>query len=246
MKANLITTFLLWCSIVGAANNSFAQSSSGAQAPAAASNAAIGQFNKAIGQQSLLYNGPAYDPGRLIKNNPNYKDTAEANPGSIVYYGFAYKNIPLLYDIYQDVVASVWVDGESKYSFLTDKVSEFNLMGHHFIRLSPDSAGRKVLKGGFYDDVYTNKLQVLVKQVKIVHVTGAFVGPTDFYETHTYYYLKKGGLYYEISGEGDLLSVLKDHENELKKYIKDNKIKFSNEPEQAMVLLAGYYDKLTN
>src|SRR5471030_2374777 len=121
MKANLITTFLLWCSIVCGANNSFAQSSAGTQPPAAATNAAIAQFNKAIGQQSLLYNGPAYDPGRVIKNNHNFHDTTDTGIGSIVYNDFAFKNVSLLYDIYQDVVASVWVDGESKYTFLTDK-----------------------------------------------------------------------------------------------------------------------------
>ena len=241
MKASLITTFFIWCCTVFAVHYSLAQSPVGAQ-----TNAAIGQFNKAIGQQSLLYNGPAYDPGRSIKNNPNFKDTTAMNNGSVVYHGYVFKNIPLLYDIYQDIVASVWVDGESKYCFLSDKLSEFNLMGRHFIRLLPDSTGRKVLKGGFYDVVYSNKLQVLLKHVKIIHIAGTYAGPNDFYETHTYYYLKKGMFYYEVSGEADMLSVLKDREGELNKYIKDSKIKFGKEPEVAMILLASYYDKLTN
>ncbi|MES2275671.1 MAG: hypothetical protein V4592_06590 [Bacteroidota bacterium] len=245
MKNNLIRAMLLCC-LVLFFGICFGQSPTDSLQSKGA-NAAIATFNKATGEQSWLYNGADYDLGaRLIKGNPNYQDTTVTLIGSLVYYGFTYTNVPLLYNINKDMLVSILYDGYSKYSFISDKVSEFNLLDTHFIRLAPDSISKKVVKPGFYASLYNNKLQVLVKYTKIIHIVSPLMGPDDYYEPKTFYYLKKAGRYYQIDGESDMMAVLQDHKKELKKYIKDNKLKFKNGPEQSMVMLATYYDHLTN
>jgi hypothetical protein len=206
----------------------------------------INNYNVAIGQQSLVYNGVGYALIRKMKGNPHFMDTTATTNGSVVYYGETYPNIPLLYDINRDLLVSVWVDGTSLYSFTSDRLSEFTLLKHHFIRLNPDSVAQKVVKAGFYDDLYTHKLQVLAKRQKIIHIAGTLLSTDDYFDPKVYYYLKKNGRYFTISGEGDMLDVLQDRKKELKDYIKSNKIKYRNDPESFMVMLATYYDQLTN
>ena len=210
-------------------------------------NNTINNFNHAIGQQSWLYNGANYELSRkLIKGSPNFMDTLVADTGWVVYYGYKYKRVPLLYNIYEDLLISTRPDGFNRYSFTSDRLTEFSLLGHHFIRLDPDSVTSRVIKPGFYDNLYTNKLQVLVKRTKSTLKVNGLLSVDDYYIPKMYYYLQKDGRYYSVSGEGAFLDVLKDHKKELKKYLKDNKIKFRRQPEEAMVMLAKYYDQLTN
>ena len=209
--------------------------------------ATINNFNAAIGQQSWLYNGPNYDIGtRIVKGSPNFMDTLALDMGSVVYYGFKYIDVPLIYNIHDDLLVSVRPDGFTRFTFLPDRLTEFTLLNHRFIRLDPDSAERRVVKPGFYDNLYDDKIQVLAKRTKNIHVENSLLSVDDYYEPKMYYYLKKAGRYYSIGSEGDFLDVLKDRKKELKKYIKDNKIKFRKQPEDAMVMLATYYDQLAN
>jgi len=42
------------------------------------------------------------------------------------------------------------------------------------------------------------------------------------------------------------LKLLKDKKGELQKHIKQNNIRFGDDPEFAMVKIASYYDQITN
>lgn len=246
MKNNLIAA-LLWCCMLLCVKISYAQTpaDNGANSAVAAT---VQNFNDAIGKQSWLYNGPAYDLGkRIIQGNPNFLDTTVADrQGSVIYYGYLYKDIPLTYDIRNDLLVTVLHDDVSRFCLLNEHVSEFTIFSHHFIRLNLDTTSSKVIKPGFYDQIYKGKLEVLVKPVKIIHVVKGIMSPEDYYEPKTYYFLRKDGIHHAIASEGDMLDILADHKKELKKYISANKIKFRQGPADAMFMLATYYDKLTN
>lgn len=243
MKNNLIAAQIMCCLLLCFKIN-YAQTPAGSTAAIAT----IEKFNNSIGRQSWLYSGPGYDLGkRIIQGNPNFLDTTVADKeGSVIYYGFLYQHVPLTYDIRNDLLVTVIDDNISRYCLINERVSEFTLFNHRFIRLDPDSTSIKVIKPGFYDEVYNGKLQVLVKPVKNIHVVKGIMSPDDYYEPKTYYFLKKNGVYYAINGQGDMLDLLADHKKELKRYISDNKIKFRQNPADAMFMLATYYDKITN
>jgi hypothetical protein len=211
----------------------------------------ISFFNHAIGKQSRVYNGVGNDPyPSTIEGNAYFMDALMVE-GSIIYEGNRYNNIPLAYDLHADLLISYFSDGYSNYSFLKEKISEFDLLGHHFIHLTPDSAGRKVLADTFYDDLYDHRLQVVARHVKAIQPGSLYNNTNDkvsiqHFEPAVHYYLRKAGVYYRVGSEGSFIDVLKDHKKELKKYLKENKIKFSKDPEKAMQLLAGYYEQLTN
>jgi len=246
----LFTLLILLVFMLGYAGKSAGQ----VRADSLSNNQAIANtisfFNHAIGKQSRVYNGIGNDPyPSTIEGNAYFMDKFMVN-GSVIYEGNRY-NIPLAYDLYADLLISYFSDGYSCYSFLKEKIAAFDLLGHHFIHLSPDSAGRKVLANTFYDDLYDNRLQVIARHVKAIQAGSLSYNNNNkfsiqHFESAVHYYLRKDGVYYRVGSEGSFIDVLKDHKKELKKYLKENKIKFSKEPEKAMQLLAGYYEQLTN
>lgn len=209
--------------------------------PATKQNKAVTIFDQSLGDQSWLYNGPGYAALRDLKTNANFDDVTTTNNGSVVYNGYTYPNIPILFDIERQLVVTAWNDGESLFSLHSNKVSAFSLLGHNFIRI--DSADNYSLASGFYDMLYNGKVQVLAKRTKRLHIMKELKSPDDSYEYYVHYYLKKGGKYYGISSRGDMVSTLVTHEKELKKFINQNSIQFT---EADMVQLATYYDTLTN
>jgi hypothetical protein len=206
-------------------------------------------FKKAIGSQSRLYNGPSYElitTNSYDIGNAYFKDTTALFNGSVIYDGIQYTNVPLLYDTYQDLLVSRMYNSAFLYSLLSELVVEFDLPDHHFIRISPGNAS-KLVTSGFYEELYRGKLVLLAKHTKAIQkgTRGYGVLQVTYYAKHNYY-LKKGGQYVEVNSKGAFLDVLKDKKKELKKYLKDNNINFGDNPEQAMTVLANYYDKITN
>ncbi|MES2376201.1 MAG: hypothetical protein V4553_06475 [Bacteroidota bacterium] len=205
-------------------------------------------FNKAIGRQSRLYNGFAYQlVGINSPGNAYFNDTTSLVNGNVRYGGLSYRNVPLLYDIYNDVLVSRLMGGALLFSLVTEQVDDFDLFGHHFINLHAADVNN-VISAGYYDELYnSNQIQLLAKRNKTFQqdIQGVRNGRISFSVLlNDRYYLKKDSLYYKISGSGKFLTLLGDKKKELRKYLKDNNIRYNDNPEQTMVLLTKYYDSL--
>jgi hypothetical protein len=203
-------------------------------------------FNNAIGKQSRLYNGPDFSPYPFISaTNANYRDTLKFTAGTVNYEGIVYTNVPLIYNIHKDLVLTLLYNRLFTYSLLSERLFYFDIMGHHFINFQPDSLNKQMAPG-FYDELYHGKHQVLARYIKNLQTINS--GQTIdkvFFESSTYY-LKKGNRYYSVSSANDFYKLLGDKKKELKKYFNDSNVNFKHNREQAMVMLASYYDKITN
>lgn len=211
---------------------------------------AIANFNKSIGEQSRLYSGREYFPyDQSIKGNALYPSTVSTwLNGEVDYDGIVYKDIPLMYDTYKDEVVSLLYNKFSKYALLSDRVRSFSIFNHHFIRIEIDSLkkDKSGISTGFYDQLYNGKTEVLVKRIKEIQTnTSSFGIETYFTEKHEYY-IRKGDAYYNVGGQGSFLKLFKDKKADLKKYMREYKIKFKKDPEYAMTKLAAYYDFIAN
>jgi hypothetical protein len=198
----------------------------------------IDQFKTIIADQSELYNGAQYELYPPANRGTFYFLDKNYCVASLVRYNDTwYKNIPVLYDVHNDVMVSI--SGNNLYTMRSEKVSDVYLLEHHFIYKDADLSNNLV--GGFYDLLYGGKSAVLVKRTKKIDESK----PTEtVYEDITDIYLKKGNKYYPVSSKGDVMDVFKDKKKELNLYLKDNKIKFNNDREGAVARLAGYYDQI--
>ncbi|TSD64915.1 hypothetical protein FFF34_013535 [Inquilinus sp. KBS0705] len=204
----------------------------------------VDSFNKNIGDQSHLYNGPEYtfyDPA--IKGNAYYKDDANFLTGRVEYDGFVYKDVSLLYDLNKDVLVLQLPSKVIKLALIKDRVQNFDMDNHHFVNINADTISKPgSIPSGFYDRLYNGKIDMLVRREKNIQSTS---NAENYFNASTNIYIKKGGIYTKVSGKGDVLDVLKDKKDALKKYIRSNNIKFGDDEELATVRVVSYYDQLT-
>ncbi|MBB2144742.1 hypothetical protein GM921_04560 [Pedobacter sp. LMG 31464] len=204
-------------------------------------------YVKAIGEQSGLYNGEEYNYYTGLEGVAYFKSKDFYSDGKIVYDGFLYEKVPLLYDLYKDKIISLLPNGFTKYSFVNEKVNSFDLYNHHFIRVDiKDMTKDILLQGGFFDQIYNGKCKILVKRTKISQETMGTQTLKKYFINKDIYYMVKDNIYSAFSGEKKLLTLFGDRKKELQQYLKDNKIKFNKDPENAMIKLATYYDSLFN
>src|SRR6476619_7580616 len=100
---------------------------------------AVAFYQQFIDPPTGLYNGSEYvDYANSIKaGNPFFMST-NFNPGSIVYDGVLYNNIPLLYDVVKgEIVIKV---GIYKISLINEKISGFSLMNNKFVRIEENNS----------------------------------------------------------------------------------------------------------
>ena len=211
----------------------------------------VSNFYKAVGQQSRLYNGheyPPYDPH--IKGTPFFPyDEQNWYSGQVNYDGIVYKNVPMKYDVFKDALVVLLYNKFSMYTLLSEKVNDFTLDDHHFVRLDADSIknDNTGLTGGFYDQLYGGKIEVLAKRTKTIQNSSSAVAvPEAFFISHDEYYLRKGSTYYKIGSQRSVLNVLKDKKSAIQQYLRQNNIRYKDAPEDVMAKIAAYYDHLTN
>ena len=205
---------------------------------------AIDYFNTVIANESEIYNGAVYEfypPAN--KGSFYFQDKNHCVPGLIRYNGNWYKNILLLYDIYNDIMVSTL--DNNLFILNTEKIADVYLLNHHFIHINGQSKDN--LTPGFYDVIYNGRSQVLIKRIKIIndHVTGSQEAET-FYEDRSNAYVKKGNKYYLVDSRSSFLDTFKDKKKDLNRYMSDNKIDYKKDKEDAVAKLAAYYDSINN
>jgi len=202
----------------------------------------IVHYNLVVDDQSEFYNGVEYHLYPPAHSGSAYFQGKQVlSPSIICYNGIWYRNVPVLYERYADVMVSGLRD--SLYILRPDKTSDIYLSGHHFIYL--DNLTGKNLVAGFYDQLYAGKSEVLVKRNTTVQNTITQQTVEVNYENSEVIYIRKGGAYVQVSSKGSVLEVFKDKSKELKQYLSGSKISYKKDKEQSIVKLAGYYDQLT-
>ena len=210
----------------------------------------VSNYYKSVGASSRLYNGHEqlpYDPN--IKGNALFPyDEQSWEPGEVTYDGIHYKNVPMMYDIYKDALVVLLYNKFSMYILLKNKVHDFSFASHQFINLDADSIAndKSGITSGYYDQLYNGKIEVLAKRVKTIQNTSNSVATEAFFTTKNEYYLRKGNTYYRIGSKSAILNVLKDKKNALQQYLKNNNIRYKDNPDDAMAKIGAYYDHLSN
>lgn len=202
-------------------------------------------FNTSINQQSRLFNGiPFQDYFYNVLGSANFNELTSFTLGTIIYDGSRFDSIPLMYNLHLDKVI-VPKNELSKYSLISAKVSDFYLNDHHFKYIAVADTTTSIIKPGFFEMIFEGNSNVLAKKTKTMYEKIENQRDLSFrFSSKTTYYLERDKKYYLITGEASFLNHFKDKKDELKKHLKENKIKFRRTPEDAMALLAKHYETL--
>jgi hypothetical protein len=206
-----------------------------------------------LGPDSRLYNGHEYvRNGTNAKGSP-YFDMDSLQTATLTYDGVFYREIGLEYDLVTDEVIIRNFSGNALISLIRGKISDFTIGVHVFRYIAPDKTtaaqpptGVQPPAGvqpptGFYEELYSAGTLTLLarREKKLTFPSSNDVQPK--YDQTNAYFLRIDHRFYKIDSKSSLLETLKDKAAPLKKYIRQNKIRFKRHLENALIQTIGYY-----
>ena len=202
-------------------------------------------YYQSLGEQSPLYNGSQYIeyPFIIQEGHPFFGTQGFVN-ATIHFEGMTFEEVPTLYDIVRDQVVILDYHRNYKINLPSDKVEQFQLDGHTFVRVAQDSS--KEIKTGFYEQLYQGKAALFAKREKKISQQYSNMEINNVVYSHNFYYIKKGDVFYPVTSKKSLLNILKPKQKEVQQYLKRNNVKFKKAPEKAALMAVEYYDQLTN
>jgi hypothetical protein len=200
-----------------------------------------------IGESALIYNGnEVLEYSNKGESYPFY-ESDKFVMGSMISNGVYYDDIPLLYDLVHDKLIVLDFNKIFKVEQISERIENFSLHGHGFVRLSQDSMNKSIITTGFYDRLYNGKsVALFVKRQKMVTEILKETQTELVFIARNNYFIRKNNNYYPVSDRGSVLNVFEDKKMVMEKFLKKNKIRFRKNPEYAMIRLAEYYDSLSN
>lgn len=201
-------------------------------------------YYKAVGENAHIYNGYEYrTPDKTITGS-RYFLTEAMVPISVAYDEGYYQNIPALYDMVADLVVINRLDQNFLISLIPEKLPEFTIQNHHFIRVTTDSLRGVELETGFYEQLYDGKSTVLVKHKKLIVDQMLYGVSTLSYGDVNIYYVRFQGKYVAVGSKSAVLSLFKSRKSEIKTFMRKNKLNLKSEFEKTLVAVSAYYDQL--
>jgi hypothetical protein len=201
----------------------------------------VSLYAASIQQQSRLYNGTDYVLYQSREEEHPFFGIDDWAFGSITYWGEVYENVPVMYDLSTDQVITEHNRG-NPIKLIPEKVDGFVVGKHTFQRLTNN--GTIKVAEGFYERLYDGTSKVYAKHQKVYRedITAREVIPR--FEANIRYYILKNGILNQVKKKGSLLDTFEDHKQEVKTFMKKNRIRFNDNRAVAIVRVTEYYDTL--
>jgi hypothetical protein len=203
--------------------------------------AAISSYFQFINEGTGLYNGVEHKPYFYKIEGFAYYKTNEWQNATIEYNGVLYTNIPAKYDLVKDQVIVKHPTG-LLFSLFSSRVTYFTLGDDRFIYI-PEGVNKLMPVPGFYQQLRRGKLTILAKRSKLIEESIEQQEVKRWFTDVNKYYVVKDGVFYSPRKEASLLTLLGEHRTEAKQAFRKAKIRFRKAPEQAILIIADYYNK---
>ncbi len=202
-------------------------------------------YTRSSGAKSRLYNGTVYlGYDRHAQGYPFFLSDS-ALPGSVYYDGIFYPDVLLSFDLEKDIVIMPDVRKTVDIQLLSEKIRWFTIGQHRFVNLSSQSNTVDAPAPGFYEELYSGKATALAKHEKNLQTAGSKTEDNQSrYRQYDRYYLEVRGRFFAVHSNGSLLDAFDTGKDEIKSYLRKNRIRFNKDPEQALIMAAGYYSQL--
>ncbi len=175
-------------------------------------------YDSTIAGSARIYNGTEYYLKEVQDNDVGfaYYLSPDWTKGTVTYDGVRYPSAYLLYDLVSEKVVVENPYTSSRIELVSDKVSEFTMANHSFVRLVDNSSSVGLPHSGFYEVLYDGKSKVFVKHSKeIVKKLENGAEKRKFNDARKYFIFSRGQ-YYAVSSKSSVLNVFRDRKTELR------------------------------
>jgi hypothetical protein len=186
-----------------------------------------------------LYQGTKYDVNDKTADGFPYFQADVIRIGSITIQGTRYAPVKLYYDLTKDAVVILNYLRDDLILPDQEKIDSFSVGRHLFVRLNKLNG---LPAAGFYEQLYAGAPGLYVRREKKFYFgTG---GRENRYVEKDNFYICIQNIFYKADTKSDMLSVLSDQSEALKKYIHTKKIDFKEDFESAIMASVMYYTTL--
>lgn len=208
---------------------------------------AVDIYNRYNADNLPVYNGQQYLYYTFKMQGDPYFESGDFSNGWVSYNGRKYDSLLLIYDVVRNDVVVLGPGKIYGIVMLNQFIDSFSLQGHKFIALHEDHA-QNLYNTGFYDLLYKGRsVQLLERHMKYKVPTIEDNTVIIVFNTRSYFYIHKKGLYYLVSNKKDIFRVFADKERELKKMMRRNHLKLKKRNfETAVIRVTQFYDQLTH
>ena len=198
-------------------------------------------YFKEIGDNAQIYHGSEFIRNGIKVNGFPFFGSDSLLSGSVSYQGSLYENRNLQYNLLTDELITNNYTHTSFIALSTEKVDSFTISNQLFVRLVATKSNG-LPKTKFYGQLVSGEPGLVVNRYKkFVAATGSIDAKYSAYDE---YYIRLKNVYYPVNGKNELLEIFADRKDELKKYIRSNKIKFNKNLESSLMLTVIYYSRL--
>ena len=200
-------------------------------------------YHDFISVHSGLINGSEYAEPRYNEDQFPFYQQVDWLPGEVTYNNEHYSEVSLMYDLSTDnLVAENPVNGQ-EIQLVKSRVASFSLNDDQFIQVRrQDLAG--LPQEGFYQVLYDGKSTVLVRHVKAFEEKIENNQVVFYYVDKKRIYVRTGDSYVRVAKKGDILKMFGDNKDEVRGYMRKNRIKVSRRDPRSFSTLVAYYDTL--
>jgi hypothetical protein len=201
-------------------------------------------YQKMLGGQSRLFNGSRYVPPKQTFEQHPYFLSEDWITGSLFYDGEYFHDVPLMYDLATDVLITEHFPSGHAIRLVREKLDHFSMGTHFFEKIINDSVAGSLPGTGFYDILYPGESKVIALRSKFLRekIEGRIV--TITYEEKNRYFIRRNGVFFSVRSKGSVLKLMDDRRQDLRKFMKLQRIVFSDDRERALKSLAEHYDNL--
>jgi hypothetical protein len=199
-------------------------------------------YSSNMGAESLRFNGTTYTNYWHGVNGHPFFESENFKSGNIQYLAVGYQGIPLLYDIEKDLVVSTKYASPEPMALPGDKIRSFSIGQHQFERLDADNYAN--IKTGFYEILYRGSMNAYVKHKKEIKQSFKTEDRTSTFYQYDEYYIEKNGRFHVINAGSDIVALFTEHQQEIRKKLKERDINFKKNPEKCLIQIANFYDTL--
>ena len=166
--------------------------------------------------------------------------------GNIYYDGTLYDSVFFRYDLVGDKVVLNDYLTNLPIELFFERIKYFSLNHHEFFSIPTTIAAKLHTSRHFYDKLYAGNISLWALREKKLQKNINTDDQSEILKEYNQYYLQKDSAFYLVDNETSLLMALQNKKENLKKFIRQNNIKFKKELEGSLVKVVQYYDQINN
>jgi hypothetical protein len=175
-----------------------------------------------------------------LKDGHPYFDQNEMQQGTIVYNGILYKDVALILDLVKETLVTNDTRKIYKIALIGEEIDSFTIQDHIFIHYK-DSINAP-FRPGFYERLHNGPLTILKKEKKTIRPEIEFQVLNKYVDYSVSYYLKKNNTWHPVNSEKSLLRAFGPDASALKKFLRNNKLKFKQDKDNTLLRSAAWYE----